>query len=123
MSKQGQALVEFSLVVVVLIFIVIAMIDIGPALADILVAKQLSAVGARAAAISLANCPLDVSNSLGSPAFFFSTWTLDIPVNCTNPASLDPGEPVTVTIQLNYQPIFWQTEPWLFNLSTTDGGR
>lgn len=124
--QRGQALTEAALILPVFLFLVLATMDLWPALADIIVAKQLSARGSRAAAISLPpeDCPTLVANAIGTnPALLFADLSYDSP--CYSGQYFAQGEPVTVTVTVEYHPVLslvWG-DPVTLTLSTTDFGR
>ncbi len=128
-SVRGQGMVEFAFVIVVFMAVVMGLVDIGPVLFDLSAAKQMSARGARAAAIyspdGSRTCRTDVINSIGNPQLLMSSWSLSMSANCTNnPLSTRaPSETVRVTVGLVYDPMFWPGDPWTFQLGTTDQGR
>lgn len=122
MKQRGQALTETALVLSVFLLIILATVDIWPAIADLLIAKNLSARGARAAAVSLPpdDCPTLVANAIGTPDLFFADLTWTVP--CASGQVFAQGEAVTVTILLDYHPIFWGGT-WHLQVETTDFGR
>jgi len=119
---KGQALVETALILPVFLLIILATIDIWPALADLIIAKNLSARGARAAAVSLPpdDCPTLVTNAIGTPDLLFADLTYTMP--CSSGQSFAQGEPVTFALTLDYYPTFWGGT-WTLLVSTTDFGR
>ena len=121
--QRGQALVEAALIIPLLLLIVLATIDIWPAMADFVIAKNLSARGARAAAIALPpeDCPTLVANAIGTPELFFADWSYDPP--CVSGQYISQGAPVTVSITLEYHPGFWGGTWVIGPISTTDFGR
>ncbi len=124
--QKGQALTEAALILPVFLFLVLATMDVWPALANMIVAKNLSARGARAAAVSLPpdDCPTLVDNAIGTnQALLFADLSYDNP--CYSGQYFAQGEPVTVTVTLDYHPvmgIIWG-DPVVLSLSTTDFGR
>ncbi len=124
--QKGQALVEAALILPVFLLLVLATMDLWPALADLIVAKNLSARGARAAAVSLPpdDCPTLVDNAIGTnQALLLADLSYDSP--CYPGQYFAQGEPVTVTIDLTYHPVFslvWG-DPVSLSVSTTDFGR
>ena len=120
--QRGQALVETALVLSLFLLIILATIDIWPAMANLIIAKNLSARGARAAAISLPpdDCPTLVTNAIGTPELFFTDLTYTMP--CVSGQTFAQGEPVTVTMMLDYHPMFWGGT-WNLQVETTDFGR
>ncbi len=120
------------MVFVVLMIPVFALIDLGPVLFNLSTANALSAKGARAAAIYLPNgistCETDVLNSIGNVGLLMADWNVSTSSNCgLDPSdAIVPGEPVTVSIEVNYHPMFWGQwlgDPWTLVVSTTDQGR
>ncbi len=103
--------------------IVALTIDIWPAMANFAIAKNLSARGARAAAIALPpeDCPTLVANAIGTPELFFADWSYDLP--CAPGQYVSQGAPVTVSITLEYHPSFWGGTWVIGPISTTDFGR
>lgn len=120
--QRGQALVESALVLSLFLVLILGTIDIWPALADLVVAKNLSARGARAAAISLPpdDCPTLVTNAIGTPELLFADMSFSMP--CYSGQTFASGEPITVTVTLDYHPSFWGGT-WTLSVSTTDFGR
>lgn len=120
--QRGQALVESALALPILLLVLLATIDIWPAMADVIIAKNLSARAARAAAIALPpdDCNALVTNAIGTPELLFADLTYTNP--CASGDYFAQGEPVTVTVSLDYHPGFWGGT-WELNLSTTDFGR
>lgn len=126
-KEGGQALTELALVLPVLLLVLVLSIDVLMLGANALIAKSLTARGARAAALStvpdgVTSCQVRVADTIGSPQFFLANWSYST-VNC----SADPtvgiaqGSEVEVTIDLTYY------SSWLGDLAlmvaTSDYGR
>lgn len=117
-NEKAQGLVEFSLIIPVLIGVVLAMIDMAPLIANYFIAQGVAARGTRAAAVwypdGTSNCRLDVANSLGSPGFLNAKWDVEIDPDCSDSAydSNPTGQPMYVTISVDYQPLFSGTFGW-----------
>lgn len=120
--QRGQAMTEAALVLSLFLVVILGTVDIWPALADLIIAKNLSARGARAAAIALPpdDCPTLVANAIGTPDLLFADWNFTNP--CYSGQYFSQGEPVTVTVTLEYHPGFWGGT-WTLPISTTDFGR
>jgi hypothetical protein len=106
-------------------------------------AKELSARGARAAAIFYpdnepdgtgSTCYSDVESALGGQTMPFAVWDFTVSENCDDNANtlLAPGEPVTVTIDVTYTIPFavdfgllptGEDSQIQFSVSTTDQAR
>lgn len=129
--QKGQGMVEFALSLVILIGIVAGMIDIAPAIFNVYTAKQMSARGARAAAIytpdGFRNCRNDAINAIGNPWLMSATWEVTISPNCdANPFSTIPtGQDVRVDVRVDYTRLFWRggAGVWTFYLPTVDQAR
>lgn len=121
-SWKAQAFTEAALTLSVFLLLVMGTVDIFPALADLLIVKNLSARAARAAAIALPpdDCPTLVANAIGTPDLLFADFSYTTP--CASGETFAQGEPVTVTVTLDYHPGFWPG-PWEIEVSTTDFGR
>jgi Flp pilus assembly protein TadG len=125
---QGQGLVEFGLSVPLIILLVFGVFTTFTLATNLFMAKQMSARGARAASVFLADgsrtCLGDVADAIGDPGLASASWTHSVSANCDgNPfATFSPGEPVTVTIDVDYTP-FWGQGSWPLSLSTTDQAR
>lgn len=113
-----------ALVLPIFLLVVLATVDIWPALADLIIAKNLSARGARAAAVVMPNedCPLLVESAIGTPKLFMADFTYEISPNCVLLPTIAQGEEVWVNIDLEYHPSFWPG-PWNFIIVTSDWGR
>jgi len=120
-SERGQALVEFSLSVIVLILIVFGMIDAGRAVWNYNTLSNASREGARYAIVHGGNS----SDPSGPGSPYYSPPNTDQKVTETvetfgaslNPSRLtvtadwtdgsnDPGDSITVTSQYTYEPMF-----------------
>ncbi len=121
-KERGQAMVESALMLPVLLLILLATIDIWPALGNLVVAKNLSARGARAAAIALPpdDCPTLVANAIGTPDLLFAEMSYTVP--CVSGQTFAQGEEIELVVHLDYHPGFWGGT-WSLDLSTTDYGR
>ena len=138
-SERGQGLVELSLVIIIFMILMAGFADVAPLAADLYFAKQMSARGARAASIYLADgsertCFVDVMNAIGDPGLYSAEWTATINGPCTNdPGGTIPiGTSITVTIDVDYSPLFlggfgWPakdtSDSWVLSISTTDQAR
>jgi Flp pilus assembly protein TadG len=138
--EHGQALVEFSLVIVFFIVLLIVISDVAPLISNFDVAKQVSASGARAGSIyypdgSFRTCYQDVVNAVGEPVLIKADWTLEVSGNCSNipTDTMESGEQVTVSIVVNYTPPFiggfgWPPKAsadavWTFTVTTVETAR
>ena len=121
--QRGQALVEAALIIPLLLLLILSTIDIWPAIADAIIAKNLSARGARAAAIALPpeDCPTLVANAIGTPALLFADFTYTTP--CVSGQYISRLAPATVSVTLEYHPSFWGGTWVIGPISTTDFGR
>ena len=121
--QRGQALVEAALIIPLILLLILGTMDIFPAAANVLVAKNLSARGARAAAIALPpeDCPTLVANAIGTPALLFADFTYTTP--CVSGQYVPQLAPVTVSVTLEYHPSFWGGTWIIGPISTTDFGR
>ena len=121
-------MVEFGMSLPLLLFVVFMVFTVFTLATDVLMAKQMSARGARAASVFLADgsrtCLGDVTDAIGDPGLASASWTHTVTTNCDgNPlATFYPGEPVTVTIDVDFTP-FWGQGSWPLSLSTTDQAR
>lgn len=137
-SERGQGLVELSLVIIIFMILMAGFADVAPLAADLYFAKQMSARGARAASIYLADgsrtCYADVMNAIGDPGLYSAEWTATINGPCTNDPSgtISIGTPIIVTIDVVYTPMFlggfgWPPKEtassWALSISTTDQAR
>jgi Flp pilus assembly protein TadG len=143
-DTRGQAAVETALMIIfVIIGLMILLLDGGPLILDWMMAKELSARGARAAAIYLPGtdadgmprtCISDVEAALGEQTMPFAVWNFTTSDNCDDfPGTVfAPGEDITVTIHVVYTIPFavdfgllpTGEEPQIrFNVSTTDQAR
>lgn len=125
MKPRGQALVEMALALPVFLILILATMDVWPAIANSIIAKSLSARGARAAAVSLPpdDCPLKVASAIGTPELLFSDLTYTAP--CVTGQTFAQGEAVSVTVVVEYHPVMeliWG-DPVILTLETTDYGR
>jgi len=136
--QKGQGMVEFALTLVILIIIVAGMIDVAPMIFNVYAAKQMSARGARAAAIyapdGVRSCRNDAIAAIGNPGLMSANWTAEVSPNCDyNPLStLARGESVWVTVNVDYKPMFWggfgyppkdTASVWPFSMGTVDQAR
>lgn len=139
-AARGQASVETALVLIfVIIGLMVLLLDGGPLILDWMMAKELSARGARAAAIyvpddSDRNCLGDVEEALGAQTMPFAVWNFTTSDNCDDSPEtvFAPGEAVTVTINVIYTIPFavdfgllpTGEDPQIrFSVSTTDQAR
>lgn len=142
-STSGQASVETALMFIfVIVGLLVLMLDGGPLIFDWMMAKELSARGARAAAIYYPDntpdgtgrtCYGDVEAALGAQTMPFAEWTFETSPNCDNDTNtvLAQGADVTVTIIVDYQIPFainlggppGQPPTLQFSVSTTDQAR
>ncbi len=138
-STSGQASVETALMFIfVIIGLLVLMLDGGPLIFDWMMAKELSARGARAAAIYYPDtggrtCLSDVEAALGEQTMPLATWTYSASVNCDDDPNtvLATGEDVTVTITVDYRIPFainvggplGDPAHLVFSVSTTDQAR
>ncbi|MCK5643876.1 MAG: pilus assembly protein [Gammaproteobacteria bacterium] len=126
--QRGQSLVEFGMSLPIMLALVFAVFTTFMLAGNLLMAKQMSARGARAASVFLADgsrtCLGDVANAIGDPGLPSASWTHSVTANCDgNPfATFVSGEPVTVTIDVSFTP-FWGQGSWPLSLSTTDQAR
>jgi Flp pilus assembly protein TadG len=110
--QKGQSLVEFALVVVFFMGLVVLFVDFSPLAFNLYMSKQLSARGARAGSVYLADgtrtCSQDVLNAIGDPWLPFSTYTVEISEPCNgNPLeTIAAGTPITVRVDVTYSPPF-----------------
>jgi hypothetical protein len=142
-STSGQASVETALMFIfVIIGLLVLMLDGGPLIFDWMLAKELSARGARAAAIYYPDtnpdgtgrtCYGDVEDALGAQTMPLATWTFSTSENCDEKPNtvLATGEDVTVTIIVDYRIPFainiggplGEPAHIVFSVSTTDQAR
>jgi Flp pilus assembly protein TadG len=123
-STGGQAAVETALMFIfVIIGLLVLILDGGPLILDWMMAKELSARGARAAAIYTPDdtgrtCLSDVENALGAQTMPFAEWSFIASENCddSDTTVLAPGTDVTVTIVVDYR------IPFAVNLGTRPPG-
>ena len=122
-------MVEMGLVLPVIIVFFAVMVDAGPLIADWLIAKQMSARGARAASVYMADgtrdCYQDVIDAVGTPGLLSATWTVEIDPDCTTSptTTFATGLPLYVTVHVTYRTLFWGDNVWPFEVSTIDQAR
>jgi len=128
--QGGQALVEFALVIVLYMIIILGMVDVAPLLFNVYTAKQMAHRGARAASIYLADgsrsCYNDAIAAIGNPWLLNASWSPSVSWNCTSSPfdTLAPGEEVTVSILVDYTPLFLQSAgPLYFTAYAIDQAR
>lgn len=133
---KGQSLVEFALVVIFFIGLAILFVDIAPLAFNTYIAKQMSARGARAGSVYLADgvrtCYADVLEAIGEPWLPSASWNLALVGSCdADPSTtMATGTPIKVTIEVDYSPPFIKTmfnpleeNVFSFEVSTIDQAR
>lgn len=135
-KEKAQSLVEFALIIVFFMALIVLFVDVSPLGFDLYASKQMSARGARAASIYLADgsrtCQQDVMDAIGDAWLIHATYTVTIVGPCTN----DPSDtiitrtPITVRIAVDYFPPFIKTmfnpiteNVLSFEVETTDQAR
>jgi len=128
--QSGQAMTEFAFVIVLYMIIILGMVDVGPLLFNVYTAKQMAHRGARAASIYLADgsrtCYNDALAAIGDPWLLNAAWSPSVSWNCTSSPfdTLAPGEEVTVSILVDYTPLFLQSAgPLYFTAYAVDQAR
>ena len=110
--EKGQALVEFTMVIVMFMIILLGIVVVTPLIANVYIAKQVSAKGARAGSIYYADgvrtCLQDVLDAVGDPPFIRAEWTVEVSPNCDNvpTSTIASNEPIIVIIHVEYSPLF-----------------
>lgn len=130
-SEKGQSLVEFGLTLPIFLLLILSTIDPFLFAVDLAISKYYSFYGAREASLFLVDgtnsCKGTVESVINSlpPMFMVSNWTTNIvdegTLDCTydTDKNVPRGEQVTVTIQFDYQAIWW-IGTWSGEMSTTN---
>jgi hypothetical protein len=109
-SRRGAAIVEFAAVGPLLLFLILAMIEIGRMMMVQQVLTNAAREGARQAVLpgaSRSACEDIVGTYLRSTSL--QTFT----VTMTDPATVAPGDPVTVSVSVPYEQASWLPVPLL----------
>ena len=129
MKQRGQSLVEMALVLPILLLLLVGSADLFGALADVAIAKHMTSVAARGAALStlpdgITSCQARVDSLMSGDYFFLADWSYTV-TNCpSNPfEGIVQGSQTSVQIVLNYHPAFLPGDPWTFNVEAVDYGR
>lgn len=135
-KEKAQSLVEFALVIVFFMALIVMFVDVSPMAFDLYASKQMSARGARAASVYLADgsrtCRQDVMDAIGDAWLIYADYTVTIIGPCTNDPSgtIITGTPITVRIAVDYSPPFVKTmfnpineNVLSFQVETTDQAR
>lgn len=138
-SRRGQGLTELMLALPILIIVIAGMIDVAPLIFNFFVGKQMSARGARAAAVYYPDgsrtCYGDVLNAIGPAGGIAADFTVaGVSGVCNGDPNwaISTGTPITVDIQVDYYPLFFggfgfpakeTASVWSFVTSTTDQAR
>lgn len=129
MKQRGQSLTETALVLPILLLVLIGSVDILTAGANVLIGKHLTARAARGAALStvpdgVTSCAARVDSLMTGDFFLLAESTYQVS-NCpTDPyQGITQGSAVSVTMALQFHPIFLPGDLWLFTIQTIDYGR
>jgi Flp pilus assembly protein TadG len=117
LRRRGATLIETAIVFFVLILLILGTLDLGLAVFRYNLAAEVARIGARAAIVRGFDAPPDLPawNSATAPAGIQAlvqpllnasgVTANQFQVNVAYPAGNRQGEPVTVTVQMNYQPL------------------
>lgn len=137
--RRGQGMTELALGIPILIVIIAGMIDLSPLIFNFFVGKQMSARGARAAAVYYPDgsrtCYGDVLNAVGPAGGMAADFTVSgVSGVCNGDPNwaISTGTPITVEVTVDYYPLFFggfgfppkdTVSVWSFVTSTTDQAR
>jgi Flp pilus assembly protein TadG len=101
-SEDGQAFVEFAIVLPILVLLVFGITQFGLAFRNYLAITDAARVGARAAAVKRANDPCGAATTAIQNTVSAGQWAkISGSINCT--AGADVGDPVTISISYPYE--------------------
>jgi Flp pilus assembly protein TadG len=115
-ERRGAAVVEFAIVAPVFFLLVIGLIEFGRALMVQQVLTNASRVGARTA-IGLNTTTTQVINAATQYASGASVPGVAVNVDPT-PAAAETGQPITVTVTIDYEQVSWLPAPWFMDDTT-----
>jgi Flp pilus assembly protein TadG len=115
-ERRGAAVVEFAIVAPVFFLLVIGLVEFGRALMVQQVLTNASRVGARTA-IGLNATTTQVVNAATEYASGASVSGVSVNVN-PSPAAAETGQPITVTVSIDYQNVSWLPAPWFISDTT-----
>jgi Flp pilus assembly protein TadG len=100
-SEDGQALVEFAIVLPLLVLLVFGMAQLGLAFRNYLAITDAARVAARAAAVKRGAGPCTAANAAIQNTVSASQWSeISSRISCT--AGADVGDPITISISYPY---------------------
>lgn len=117
LKRRGVAAVEFAVVAPIFFIFTMGIVEVGRLVMVQQVLTTASREGARVAILdsaSTSSVQAAVSTYLSNVAISGATTT----VSPTTLSSALPGDPVTVTVSINYANVSWLPSPWFFSQST-----
>jgi Flp pilus assembly protein TadG len=101
--EDGQAFVEFAIVLPVLVMLMLGICQFGLAFHNYLSVTDATRVGARAAAVKRTAGACDAARTAIQNTVSARQWsTISSQITCTTPDGTDPGDPVKVTVKYPY---------------------
>jgi Flp pilus assembly protein TadG len=101
--QDGQAFVEFVIVLPVLVMLMLGICQFGLAFHNYLSVTDATRVGARAAAVKRTAGACDAARTAIQNTVSARQWsTVSSHITCTTPDGTDPGDPVKVTVKYPY---------------------
>jgi len=104
--EQGQSIVEFALIFMVLILLTLGFLDLGRAVYMQSVLANAAREGARAAIINSSPRPTDADIRAAVRANAIGVQLADSDITINPSPQRVPGQPVSVTVTTNYAAIF-----------------
>jgi len=110
-QHRGVAAVEFAFVAPIFFLLVLGIIEIGRAMMVQQVLVNAARVGARRA-VMLSSDEQSVINAVTEYAAGVGINGVEATVS-PNPATANPGQPVTVNVAIGFNQVSWLPTPWL----------